>query len=247
MAAQDDYVTDNQYDENYLFDIFAYDVTPEDEKPSNAELEGWQGFQYYEEQENYIGGWEGFQYYETILNPNPLNVVYSTYAGTDIVAEIVVDNEVLTLGELQTISYSIHRENVPVRILGHVNPISFVRGPRTIAGSLIFTVFNYYAFYRLKSMRNAIEHCGVYAVADMIPPFDMVLTFSNESGALSKMRILGVQIIDEGGTMSVDDLVTEQTYSFMARGIQPMTGYAQRSDYEIDVLEGPRDVSRLQV
>lgn len=36
------------------------------------------------------------------------------------------------------------------------------------------------------------------------------------------MKIYGVTIVDEGQTMSVDDLITEQTYMFMARGIQPM-------------------------
>jgi hypothetical protein len=37
------------------------------------------------------------------------------------------------------------------------------------------------------------------------------------------MKIYGVTIIDEGQTMSIDDIMTEQTYTFMARGIQPLT------------------------
>lgn len=152
------------------------------------------------------------------------NVIYNSYSGTDIVAEIILPGEKITLGELQTISYSIHRDNVPVRFLGHVNPSGFCRGPRTIAGSLIFTVFNYYAFYRFQQFQRAINN-GIYPVADMLPPFDVVVTFCNELGAMSKMKLLGVTIIDEGQTMSVDDLITEQTYSYMARGIQPMTGF----------------------
>jgi hypothetical protein len=151
--------------------------------------------------------------------------VYNTYAGTDIVAEILLPtNETLTLGELQTISYSTHRENTPVRALGHVSPIGFVKGPRTIAGSLIFTVFNYYAFYRLEQFKEAVVG-GIYPQADMLPPFDVIITFSNEIGAMSKMKLYGVTVIDEGQTMSVDDLITEQTYSYMARGIQPMTAF----------------------
>jgi hypothetical protein len=156
------------------------------------------------------------------------NLVYNTYAGTDIVAEILLPtNERLTLGELQTISYSIHRENTPVRLLGHVSPSGFVRGPRTIGGSLIFTVFNFYAFYRIGQFKEAIG-AGLYPVADMLPPFDIVITFSNETGSLSKMKLYGVTIVDEGQTMSVDDLITEQTYTFMARGIQPLTGFIVR-------------------
>jgi hypothetical protein len=59
-------------------------------------------------------------------------------------------------------------------------------------------------------------------LADMLPPFDIVLTFFNEYGLGGKMKIYGVTIVDEGQTMSVDDLITEQTYTFMARGIQPL-------------------------
>jgi uncharacterized protein (UPF0333 family) len=49
-----------------------------------------------------------------------------------------------------------------------------------------------------------------------------VLSFFNEYGLAAKMKIYGVTIVDEGGTMSVDDLITEQTYTYMARGIQPL-------------------------
>ena len=159
------------------------------------------------------------------LSASGKELIYNSYAGSDIVAEVVIPGEgPMTLGELQTISYSIHRENNPVRLLGHTNPTGFVKGPRTIAGSLIFTVFNYYAFYRLQQFQHAITN-NLYPLADMLPPFDVVLTFANEGGVFSKMKIYGISIVDEGGTMSIDDLITEQTYQYMARGIQPMTGY----------------------
>jgi len=156
--------------------------------------------------------------------PKSAETIYNSYSGTDIVATILVPNEpkILDLGELQTISYSIHRENTPVRTLGHVNVCGFVKGPRTIAGSLIFTQFNEYAFYRLQTFRDKLKK-NLFPLADMLPPFDVILTFSNELGMVSKMKIMGVTIVDEGATMSVDDLQTEQTYSYMARGIQPLT------------------------
>jgi hypothetical protein len=156
--------------------------------------------------------------------------IYNSYSGTDITAVLVIPNgntsspELVVLGELQTISYSMHRENTPVRFLGNVNPVGFVKGPRTLAGSLIFTQFDQYAFYRLKQFRR-IANSGMYPLADMLPPFDIVLSFSNESGSFSKMRIYGVTIVDEGGTMSIDDLIAEQTYTYIARGIQPLTAY----------------------
>ena len=150
---------------------------------------------------------------------------YNSFAGVDIVAQIVLPNEEpMTLGELQTISYSIHRENHPVRTLGHVSPIGFVRSGRTIAGSMIFTVFNNYAFYKLTQFQDAIDS-GLFPLADMLPPMDIVLTFANEYGIFSKLKIYGLTFIDEGGTMSIDDLITESTMTYMARGIQPLTRF----------------------
>lgn len=157
---------------------------------------------------------------------NDQSIIYNSYAGVDIVAQVLLPNSApITLGELQTISYSIHRENAPVRLLGHVSPVSFIRGGRTIAGSMIFTVFNNYAFYRLQHFQTAIAS-GIYPVADMLPPLDMILTFANENGVFSKMKLFGVTFLDEGSAMSIDDLITEATFQYVARGIQPLTGYS---------------------
>jgi len=159
--------------------------------------------------------------FDKLSESNP----YVTYSGADIVATMnLPGGETIVLGELQTLSYSIHRENTPVRLLGHAAPVSFVKGTRTIAGSLIFTVFNSYAFYRIACMRNHVSK-GFYHLADQLPPFDITLTFVNEYGSFSTMRILGLSIIDEGGTMSIDDLITEQTFTYVARAIQPMTSF----------------------
>ena len=47
-----------------------------------------------------------------------------------------------TIGELQTVSYSIYQEKKPVRSIGNINAKDYVMGPRTIAGSLVFSVFS---------------------------------------------------------------------------------------------------------
>ena len=160
------------------------------------------------------------------------NFTYTSYSGADITAQIIVPNEAkpLVLGDLQTLSYSIHREAKPVRLLGNVNPSGFVNGPRTIAGSMIFINFDMYTFYRLRQYQELLSgrqadpstgHTPMYALADMLPPFDIVITASSEYGSFSRMKILGAKIVDEGGTMSIEDLVTESQYTFMALGIEP--------------------------
>ena len=173
--------------------------------------------------------------------PDPFSNM--SFSGVDIQATMVLprigdensqsDGDFIELGELQTISYSIHRENTPVRTLGHVNPRGFVKGSRTIAGSLIFTVFNEYAFYRIKEFKKALLEKNYAPVADMLPPFDVVLTFFNEYALAAKMKLYGITIVDEGQTMSIDDLITEQTYTYMARGIQPMVHLDPAEDRNI--------------
>jgi hypothetical protein len=176
-----------------------------------------------------------------------------SFSGVDIQATMILprigdqtssdDGDFIELGELQTISYSIHRENSPVRTLGHVNPRGFVKGSRTIAGSLIFTVFNEYAFYRIKEFKKALLERNYAPLADMLPPFDIVLTFFNEYGLAAKMKIYGVTIVDEGQTMSVDDLITEQTYTYMARGLQPLMHLDPAEDRNI-YSNNPDDLAK---
>jgi hypothetical protein len=183
--------------------------------------------------------------------PDPFSNM--SFSGVDIQATMILprigdqtssdDGDFIELGELQTISYSIHRENSPVRTLGHVNPRGFVKGSRTIAGSLIFTVFNEYAFYRIKEFKKALLERNYAPLADMLPPFDIVLTFFNEYGLAAKMKIYGVTIVDEGQTMSVDDLITEQTYTYMARGLQPLMHLDPAEDRNI-YSNNPDDLAK---
>lgn len=173
------------------------------------------------------------------------SIIYNSFSGTDITALLILPNEEapLALGELQTISYSIHRENTPVRTLGHTNVRGFVKGPRTIAGSMIWYQFNQYAFYRLRQY-HAQANMGLYTLGDMLPPFDIVLSFSNEYGAFAKMSLFGISLVDEGGTMSIDDLVTEQTWTYMARAIQPLTSYVPHDFENIELIPGRGTITR---
>jgi hypothetical protein len=65
----------------------------------------------------------------------------------------------------------------------------------------------------------------MYPLADMLPPFDMVLTFASEYGSFGRMKILGMVIVDEGGTFSIENLINEQEFTYMATGIIPLTEF----------------------
>ncbi len=53
--------------------------------------------------------------------------------------------------------------------------------------------------------------------SDQIPPFDIVLAANNEYGASAKMVIYGVEILNEGSGVSIDDIVIEQQITYAAR------------------------------
>ncbi|MCW4013896.1 MAG: virion structural protein [Candidatus Bathyarchaeota archaeon] len=162
---------------------------------------------------------------------------YNSFAGTDIVASITLPGgKAVVIGELQTISYSVHREKYPVRALGSVNPKGFTYGGRTIAGSLIFTVFDRHVVKELVTemqqnagtyseyAKNDLEFAEMYSrmVTDELPPFDITISFNNEYGQAASMAILGVTIVDEGQVMSIEDMLTENTMSYMAMDIKLM-------------------------
>ena len=58
---------------------------------------------------------------------------------------------------------------------------------------------------------------------DQIPPFEIVLAASNEQGATATMGIYGVEILNENSGVSIDDIVTEQQYTYIARNVTPWT------------------------
>jgi len=114
---------------------------------------------------------------------------------------------------------------MPVRTLGRTYPKGYVRGPRTVAGSLIFTIFDRHALWDILQYhaRDLPENHGYTPLSDMLPPFDTTIVFDNEYGAQSVMRIYGMEIVDEGQTMSIDDMITENSMSYIARNIELMS------------------------
>jgi hypothetical protein len=68
----------------------------------------------------------------------------------------------------------------------------------------------------------------------------------NEYGAVSRLVLYGVELVNEGQTMSIDDLITENVVNFVARHIEPM--YDMRGDGPAtweDVVMGERDFEAI--
>lgn len=148
----------------------------------------------------------------------------------------------VVLGTLQTISIQTHREKFGVRALGRSYVKGYTRGPRTIAGSMIFTVFNEHALSQLiKSIGNAafigespLDTNTSTLIPDQLPPIDITMIYANEHGSISRQSIYGIEFVNDGQTMSIEDLMTEEVMNFVARDVDIMTsvGYRKLSQLE---------------
>lgn len=58
---------------------------------------------------------------------------------------------------------------------------------------------------------------------DQIPPFDVVLSAANEYGEKASMKIIGVELMNENSGFSIDDIVVEQQYTYIAIDITAWT------------------------
>ena len=156
---------------------------------------------------------------------------YDSYSGCDIVvtASLPLKSQssgetiFFTLGSLQTLSVSTHQDKRPVRSLGNINAKDYVMGQRTIAGSLVFAVFD-------KHFADRIMKSVEVIMPDEIPAMDLTINFANEYGRTSRMAIYGVKLINEGQVMSINDLYTENTYQFVATGMEMLTADGHDED-----------------
>lgn len=62
-----------------------------------------------------------------------LSRTYTSYSGVDI--RVIINGK--QAGSMQALSYAIQREKAPIYVMGSVDPISYSRGKRGIAGTMI--------------------------------------------------------------------------------------------------------------
>lgn len=149
----------------------------------------------------------------------------STYSGCDIIPVCVGrdregKDQVFVIGDISTLSYSIHQDKGAVRTLGRRKPRGFTRGNETIAGTMIFSLFNRRALWKISKSKSDVTKRVV--LAHRLPAFDIILNFANEYGLESTLAIYGIQIADEGQTHSIEDIYTENTMSYVAMDIDLM-------------------------
>lgn len=160
-------------------------------------------------------------------------ITYSAFSGADMVATLSIPGiKEYTIGTLEAISYSIHRETYPVHVTGYAWPRGFTRGPRLAGGTLVFLTFDRHVIYEfidaLKSSweslwegRGFVPPFPANLRMDAMPPFDVTITAANEMGLTGVARVKGIVVVDEGQTARIDQLATDATLQFVARDVEP--------------------------
>lgn len=171
---------------------------------------------------------------------NPIE--WQSISGVDMVASFRFDgdggpvNEVFA--ELQTVSISATRSIYPVRVLGESMARAYTRGARTFAGSLIFAMFNQDPFERVAKI-DAFQEAhnpNEPFFMDQLPEFDIIINGVNEYGRIGRAIIGGVTLTNYGTTLSIHDIYTEISYTYVSKFYIPMTEDLRAVDKAREVL-----------
>jgi len=143
------------------------------------------------------------------------------YTGADIHAvfrfPLFMDIKPIEFAQIKALSYSTYRDKFPVRALGFINPKGYTKATRTVAGTLIFSVFH-------KNMINQVID-KIYGsrkfniLPDELPPFSIDILFVNEYGNTNRLSIIGAEIAEGNQIFSIDQMQTDEAYSFVAQDI----------------------------
>lgn len=138
----------------------------------------------------------------------------------------------ITLGTLQTLSIQSVREKFAVRALGHAYAKAYTRGTRTLAGSMIFTLFEEHPLSKLINAMGLSDRWKSPEIArllpDQIPPIDITIIFANEYGVISQQKLYGVEFVNDSTTYSIENLLSEQILQFTCRDIDILTSNGKK-------------------
>ena len=90
-----------------------------------------------------------------------LSRTYTSYSGVDI--KVIVNGA--PIGSMQALSYAIQREKAPIYVMGSVDPVSYSRGKRGIAGTMISLMMDVHLIYS-----KAFDNEKYYGDTDELRP-----------------------------------------------------------------------------
>ena len=157
----------------------------------------------------------------------------TAYSGQDftVIAYVPEGDKTILLNNLQTITTSFSNSLTPVERIGEGTPAGHVRGKKTFAGSIVFTLLSIDPLYNLMSLaqEDATDSSPAFFTVDQLPAFNLIIVGETEDLPRLKTEtipriwkmLVGVKLQHHGESLSVDDLYTEQTYSYVCEYISP--------------------------
>ncbi len=193
---------------------------------------------------NSVGGTDTYLMMRIDYNKKVVETVNNNnISDTNNFANVVVKNEpaemYIWLGSVISISYSVYRNKKAVHSLGHKVISGFASGPRYVAGTIIKTMFlEDDLILGLQKLREELTKSGQYTdelailnmaatpqshsnlMLDDILSCDIVVLYMSEyQENMIKEVIAGATFINNGQVMSVNDMITETTISYIAQDV----------------------------
>ena len=109
--------------------------------------------------------------------------------------------------------------NASLPIVQVGNPNTGINSPSGIGGT----------GFQAETTQTTVDSDSIPALpwfVDQIPPFDVTLAAANEYGSLAVMRIYGVEVLNEGYGVSIDDIVSEMQNTYIALTLASWTPVA---------------------
>lgn len=133
---------------------------------------------------------------------------------------------------MTSFSWSVHRAKASGRPLGRPGPRGRSAGSRTIAGTMIFAASDHEPLLdiipeevptrRLEQMGWNKKPYRNIMMPDQLPPFDAMVIMKNEYGAAAITTIYGIEIVDYGAQLDINNLMQEYVYQYTASGMDPL-------------------------
>jgi hypothetical protein len=110
---------------------------------------------------------------------------YTSFSGVDI--KVVIAGKVA--GQMQAVSYAVQREKAPIYVMGRVDPLSFSRGKRGIAGTMISLLLDQHLIFNPEFQGNNtyLADNDEISVTDLDPNQN---TLKNNNGDLNAPEAL---------------------------------------------------------
>ena len=120
---------------------------------------------------------------------------------TDDTGKVILKKTDLTKSQMGTLATSTEKNNVIDAVTGSKSETSQNTKKAVLD------------FMELKRV-GAVYH-------DQLPPFNITISAANEYGHVARMQIKNVEIMNAGSGMSIDDITTDESCTFVATEVDP--------------------------